>query len=262
MPDKEREELFIGLFLKDYNSRTGKDYAVVGRPEEEAGPTGTYDFLCQDTNSTGDYLAVEEKSLNKSTESVRDNKEIREIVTEVNRILEKKELFYSNEYFFHLEFKNAPSSRERQKYAGKIAEVVQRMIDEGSGVDCRGQVVVKIEGCDCIKKFCLFSIAKSRKVIFGYAPEGNFSRDVQRDTFDAIARILENSDSKLKIPKEEKKKTILLITSDWNNFILADQHNVTHAIGSFDEQSHEHIDEIFFMSKRDFEDGYNVNKVK
>jgi len=261
MPDKQREKFFVELFVDWYNSRTQKTYRFLTKPEEDEKIAGTYDFLYYDEQCKDEYLAIEEKSLNKSTENARDRKEIGEIVTEVNKILEKKGLFHHKKYFFHLEFKNAPRSTERDKYAHKIADVVEDTIGQDKDADYRNQVILDVEGCDSIKKFCLLQTDKSRKVVFGFAPESSTSRDVQRDTFHAVAKILKNSDPKLKIPKKEEKKTILLITNDWNNFILADQQNVTDAVHSIEQRSHEHIDELFFINKKNLEEGYNMHKV-
>jgi len=259
MPDKEREEFFINLFLEDYNTRAGKHYAVVGRPEEEAELTGTYDFLCEDSNSAGDYLAVEEKSLRKSTENVRENVEIAETVAEVNRVLSEKGLFWNKEYLFHLEFRNVPATRERTKYAEKIARVVEEAINKNKDADARQRVLLDVDGCDSIKKFYLLGTHKRPKVTFGFAPESNVSWDVQADTFQAVCQILENSNRKLKAPKQEGKKTILLIS---NYFIIVDEQNVREATECMEEQCHQNIDEIFFVNKRSFEPGYAINRVK
>ena len=262
MPDKKREEFFINLFLEDYNLRTGKRYITVGSPEDDKELTGSYDSLCEDKNSTGDYLAVEEKSLNKSTENVRDNVEIGEIVAEVNRVLNEKRLFYNKEYLFNLEFRNAPRSRERDKYAQKIAELVEEAINQNKDADIHNQVIFNVKGYDSIKKFSLFKTHKSQKVIFGFSPESNFSKDLFADTFSTLSKIIENADSQLRIPKREGKKTILLITNDWNNFIIVDERNIKEAMDALDEHSHKHINEIFFINKRSLQPGYAISQVK
>ncbi len=263
MPDKKREEFFIKLFLEDYNSHTGKHYTVVARPDDEREVTGTYDFLCKDNNSTGDYLAVEEKSLNKCTENVRDNKEIQQIVCEVKRILDEKGILCNDKgYRFFLELKNAPPTNERRRYAQKIAECVEQTVESKIAKDIQGEVTFNVEGYDCIKRFRLMRVNESRKVEFYFAPESNESRDLLDDTFNAVARILENSNSKLKIPKEEGKRVILLITNDWNNFVAVDERNIREAMESIEEQWHKDIDEIFFINKRSLEPGYAISKIK
>jgi hypothetical protein len=262
MPDKKREEFFTELFLKYYNSRSGKQYIIDCSPEDRDDITGTYDFLCKEKNSKSEYLAIEEKSLNKSTENVRDNEEIRKIVTEVNRILDKKGLFYNKKYLFHLRFRNAPKAIERDKYAQKIADLVEQKTNEDIDADIHNQVALNIQGYDSIKRFNLVNTQKTQKVVFVSSPESNLSKDVQADAFEALSKIIDNSNSKLKMPKGEGKRTILLITNDWNNFILADEHNIRDALKLLGEQTHEYIDEIFFVNKRSFEDGFDIHKVK
>jgi len=262
MPDKEREEKSLRLFLEYYNSVTGKRYLRDCRPEERNDIVGNYDFLCKDEGLKGVDLAIEEKSLNKSTENVRDNEAIRKIVTELNRILHKKGLFYSKKYLFDLEFENAPKSSERDKYAQKVADLVEQKINEDIDADIHNQVALNIQGYDSIKKFNLVNTQKTQRVVFVFRPESNLSKDVQTDAFKALSKIVNKSNSKLKIPKGEGKKTILLITNDWNNFILADEHNIRDGLELLEEQRYAHIDEIFFVNKRSFEDSFDIHKVK
>lgn len=262
MPDKEREKFFTNLFLEHYNTVNGKHYEIGCSPEDKDDITGTYDFLCKDKGLQGVDLAIEEKSLNKSTENVRDNEEIRKIVTEVNRILHKKGLFYNEKYLFDLGFGNAPKAIEREKYAQKIADLVEQKMNEDINADIHNQVALNIQGCDSIKRFNLVNTQKTQKVVFAFSPESNLSKDVQADAFEALSKIIDNSNSKLKIPKGEGKQTVLLITSDWNNFILVDEHNIIDALQFLEEQRHKYIDEIFFVNKRSFENRFDIHKVK
>jgi len=259
MPDKKREEFFIDLYLRDYNSQTGKHYTIIARPEDDNSIPGTYDFLCEDKNSVGDYLAIEEKSLCKSTENVRDNVELAEIVSEVGRILVEKDRFYNKEYHFDLEFKTGPPLKERLEYANKIAEAVEEAIKRDMDPDMRNRLPLKVEGCDLLKKFYLLKTHKRPKVTFTFAPESNVSWDVQAETFQATCEVVENSNIKLNLPKQEGKKTILVIT---NYFILVDEENVRDAVDCLDDRSHQNIDEIIFINKRSFEPGYAINKIK
>jgi hypothetical protein len=263
MPDKEREEKSLGLFLEYYNSVTGKRYIKDCRPEERGDIVGNYDFLCKDEGLKGVDLAIEEKSLNKSTENVRDNKEISKIIAEVRRILNGKGIMCDDkEYRFLLEFKNVPSIEERDKYAQKIAGSVENTIADNRGFDICCQVTLDTEGYDCIKRFRLIRARKGKGFFLFSCPESSESIAVEADTSDRMAKIFENSNRKLFLPKREGKKTILLITNDWNNFILADEHNIRDALELLGEQSHEYIDEIFFVNKRNFEDGFDIHKVK
>lgn len=262
MPDKEREKNFTELFLGHYNSLIGKQYMIDCSPEDRNDIPGTYDFLCKDKSLKGVDLAIEEKSLNKSTENVRDNEEIRKIVTEVNRILDKKGLFYNKKYLFDLGFGNAPKAIERDKYAQKIADLVEQKINEDIDADVHNQVALNIQGYDSIKRFNLVNTQKTQKVVFAFSPESNLSKDVQADAFESLSKIIDNSNSKLKMPKGEGKRTILLITNDWNNFILADEHNIKDALQFLEQQRHEYIDEIFFINKRSFENRFDIHNVK
>ncbi len=259
MPDKKREEFFTNLFLEHYNTVNGKQYEIECSPEDTDDITGTYDFLCKEKNSTGDYLAVEEKSLRKSTENVRENVQVAEIVTEVHRILSEKGLLYNKEYLFHLEFKNAPAPRKRKKYAEKIAEVVEEAINQNRNADVRREVVLNADGCDSIKRFTLLETNKKPKVAFGFAPESNVSWDVQADAFQSVWKTIRDSNHKLQAPKQEGNKMILLIT---NYFIVVDEQNVQQAVECLEQQWHDNIDEIFFVNKRSFEPGYMIDKIK
>jgi len=262
MPDKRREEFFTKLFLDDYNLHTGKQYEIVCSPEDDNKVSGTYDFLCKNKNSTNDYISIEEKSLNKSTENVRDNEEIRKIITEVNKMLDKRGLFYNKKYLFQLKFDKAPKSSEKNKYIQKITGLVEQKLSEDINADIQNQVAIDIQGYDCIKKFNIISTQRSKRVVFTFGPESNLSTDVQADTFYALSKIIVNSNLKLKRPKDEGKRTTLLITSDWNNFILADEHNIMDALQLIKQQDHENIDEIFYINKRSFEDTFDIHKVK
>jgi len=263
MPDKKREEFFTNLFLQYYNAITGKQYVKVGSPEDRRDNiTGTYEFLCKETNSKSDYLAIEEKSLNKSKENVRDNKEIREIKSGVERILEDKHILVNKEYRFLLEFKNVPGKNERDRYVSKIAESIEKAMARHKGCDICDPVTLNIGGYDCIKEFRLISVLEGKGIVLGSSAESSESTDVEADTSERMAKIFENSNKKLDLPTREGKKTILLITNDWDNFVGADQYNVVDAMEHIDRRNHEHIDEIFFINKRNLEDGYDIHKVK
>jgi len=259
MPDKKREEFFINLFLEWYNLNTNKHYTIITRPDEENREKRTYDFLCKDTNSITDFLAVEEKSLNKSTENVRDNIETAEIVSEVNKILNQKGLFYNQEHHFYLEFRNAPKSKERIKYASKIAALVETVISMNKDTNIGKRHRLKTDGCDLVKEFSLLETRKTPRVFFSYAPESNVSWDVQSDAFNATLEIVQNSNIQLEAPRQEGKRTILIIT---NKFIIVNSDNVEEAIRCIEKDYHKNIDEIYFINKNSFEHGYAIDQVK
>lgn len=207
MPDKEIEEVFLQKFLRHYNSLIGKQYIKDCRPEERKDVAGTYDFLCKDKNSTGDYLAVEEKNLNKSSENARDREEILKFVTEVKRIINEKGVLHDNpySYTFYLDFEKAPKINEKTKYIQKIAEIVEQAINENKDADGCNGVTFNLEGYKCIKRFSLIGLRRSKtgEVFFPFHAVSHASRDLSDDMFNALSKIIENSNSQLETPKEE-----------------------------------------------------------
>jgi hypothetical protein len=263
MPDKEIEEFFLQQFLKHYTSVVGKQYIEDCRPEEREDVAGNYDFLCKDEGLKGVDLAVEEKTLRKSKENVRDSKEIREMIDEVNKILDEKHLPYNGrKYIFYLDFKNAPKINERARYVQKIVESAEQAINENKDTGICKESSFDIQGYDCIKRFCLSGAYKDKnpKSIFPFHTESNFSWDLSRDTLKALLQIIDYGNSQLKIPREEGKKTALLIIIYWP--LVDDKQEIRNAMKCIHPTNHEHIDEIFSLSRRGFEDEYDIHKIK
>jgi hypothetical protein len=246
MPDEKREEFVTAIFLQHYNSITDKQYENLGRPED-VGVSGTYEFLCKDKNSKSDYLAIEEKSLNTSTENVRDNVEIGKIVTEVHRILNKKGLSYNKGYYFGLEFRKAPQAKQRTAYARNIAKSAEEVIKKNINADTRDRGALDVEDCDLVKKLYLSGTDSDEGVYFLFDPESNFSVDVGTDAFNAVRPIIQKTNAKLRTPRQEEKKTILLISNMVSNFHVR---HIKEAIKLLDEKKHSNIDEIYFINQR------------
>ncbi len=262
MPDQKREEFFRDFFLDHYNTLTGKSYEFLRRPEEDNAVVEHYDFLCKEKHSENDYLAVEENRLVKSTENVRDNKEIQEIISGVKTILEDKHILISKEYRFLLEFKSVPGKKERDRYVQKIAKTIEKAIIENKGCDICEEVALNMERYDCIKEFRLISAHEGKRIVLCSSEESSESTNVQSDASERLEEMFKDCNEKLGLPKREGKKTILLITNHWDDFVGADQYNMVAAMQCVDLKNHEHIDEIFFINKRNLEDGHDIHKVK
>jgi len=262
MPDKKREEFFRDLFLDHYNTLTGKDYEFLRRPEEDKSVVEHYDFLCKERYSENDYLAIEENRLIKSTENMRDNKEIEEIKSGVERILEDKHILVNREYWFLLEFKNVPGKKERGRYVHMIAETIEKIIIENKGCDIWEEVTLNTVGYECIKEFRLISVQAGKRIVLGSCPKSSEITHVQGNAVERLREIFKDCNKKLDLPKMEGKKTILLITNDWDEFVGADEYNLSAAMQSINQECHEHIDEIFFINKRNLQNGYDIDKVK
>ena len=82
---------------------------------------------------------------------------------------------------------------------------------------------------------------------------------MQSDAFNATLEIVQNSNIQLEAPRQEGKKTILIIT---NKFIIVDSDNVKEAVRCIEKVYHNNIDEIYFINKKSFEHGYNIDQIK
>ena len=260
MPDKKREENFTKLFLDHYSHLTGKQYEIDCSPEDRNDISGTYDFLCKNKSSENDYLAVEEKSLRKSKENARDSNEICEIKKKTNTILDKKGIFYNKKYVFCLGFRRAPKDNEKDKYAEKIAELVEKTISDYRDTNASNKVIFsKIEGYDCLKEISLSTHNKGQKIEFMAYAESDFGGDISSEVSSELKRIIDNSNSKLEIPKNEGKKTILLVALAYASAV---DDYVRDAIQCIGEEKHRYIDEIFFIRGKNFEEGFDIIKIK
>jgi hypothetical protein len=262
MPDKKREEFFRDLFLDHYNSLTGKHYEFLRRPEEDKPVVEHYDFLCKERHLENDYLAIEENRLIKSTENVGDNKKIEEIKFGVERILKDKNILVDREYWFLLEFKNVPGKKERDRYVHKIAETIEKTIIENKGYNICERVILNTVGYECIKEFRLISVQAGKRIVLASCPKSSEITHVEGNTIERLREIFKDCNKKLALPKMGGKKTILLITNDWDEFVGADQYNISSAMQSLSREEHQHIEEIFYINKKNLTDGYDIHKVK
>lgn len=215
--------------------------------------------MCEDSNSAGEYLAVEEKSLNKSAENVRDTKGVEEIVSQIKAILEAKGLLENKTYFFHLEFSKAPRSTEKRMYAEKVAESVENALALDHDATTNHPISLELEGCNCVDEFGLYSVYRDQRVLFSFGVDSSFSKDLHADRVNALTRIVERGNSKLQIARDEGKRTTLLIS---NNFILFDGRSIREAMLDLEQKRHGHIEEIYFANKRSFEDRYDISQIK
>jgi hypothetical protein len=263
MPDKKREEGFVKIFIRQFNSDTGKHYQFAGRPEEDSKMEGHYDFLYSDKHTADDYLAIEENSLNKSSVYGRDNKEIHEIQSEVDRILKEKGIVSPTKgYQFFLKLKNAPPKKNRREYADRLAQCIEKVITENNDLTSRQDLHRQLKGCDLAQEFWVIrNKAGSGNRLYCTTDEFS-SQDLRVAVRDALVTMFRDCDAKLKVAKELGYKTVLLITSDWDDLVITDSGNVIDAMSSVEANYHEHIDEMFFVSKKSFESGYAINKIK
>ena len=260
MPDKKIEEYFVHLFLKHYNSCTGKRYAVISRPEEDKSIAGTYDFLCKDMDSADDYLAVEETTLNESTESVRDNEVVLRLIDRVTREINEKGLLSDREYSFYVDLKSAPKKNELDRYVQKIAEIVEQAINNTKYKDINDPISFDPVDLDCIKSLKLKNVRRSKtgRALFSFHTEKNIRLDLYDVVSNPLFEMLVTKDSKLKIPKSEGKKTILLII---NCLHRGNEHMVQDAMQCFDSESHDYIDEVFLVTRKHGPNNYDVQKI-
>jgi hypothetical protein len=263
MPDKRREEGFVEIFIRQYNSDTGKHYQFAGRPEEDTKMEGHYDFLYIDKHTADDYLAIEENRLNKSSVYGRDNKEIHEIQSEVDRILKEKGILSpAKGCQFFLKLKNAPRKKERKEYAERLAQCIEKVITESNNLTSRQDLHRQLQGCDLAQEFWVIGNRAGPGITLYCATDEFSSPDLTVAVREALVIMFKDCDAKRKVAKEQGYKTILLITNDWDDLVGADTGNVIDAMSSVEAGCHQHIDEMFFVNKKSLEPGYAINKIK
>jgi hypothetical protein len=261
MPDKNRENFIVQEFLDLYNSEYGTKYRVVDRPEDNLEMPGTYDFLCEDKEVTANRLAVEEKSLHKSSVNVRDNKLVGQLLSEVEARVKAKENLVGKQWWFYLGFANPPKGKDRERYIQKLTDIVERTIRENKETPVVKPINLVREGLDCIRSFKLVSARDSSvgDLHFPFNVKSNESRDVSRDILNSLAGIVIGANSSLEIPKREGAKTALVIT---DCLAFGDGQAFRQAMCSIPLELHEHIDEAFVVSKNVFDDSYSSYRIK
>jgi hypothetical protein len=261
MPDKKREDFIVQKFLDLYNSECGTKYRIVDRPEEHPEMPGTYDFLCEDKEVTANQLAVEEKSLHKSSINVRDNKLVGQLLAEVEARVKVKGNLGGKQWWFYLDFVDPPKRKDRERYIQKLTDIVERTIQVNKEMPVLKPVNLDREGLDCIRSFNLVSTRDSSvgDLHFPFGVQSNESRDVSGDILNALAGIVIGANSSLEIPKREGAKTALVIT---DYLAFGDGQTFRQAIGSIPLEFHEHIDEAFVVNKNVFDDSYSSYRIK
>lgn len=261
MPDKKREEFVTNVFLGEYRRRTGKRYRVVGRPEEDEGLTGTYDFLCQEDNSKSDYLAIEEKSMHLSSINVRDNNVIRQLLAKVKEQVAEKGIIGNKRYCFFPDFTTTPKKKDRDKYVEKLAHVVERAILEHCQTDVRKSISLPVGNLDCLKSLRLISVRENSRssLDFPFHVHSNRSWNVSNDILNALLAVVVSGNSSLEIPKQEGAKTVLLVT---DFLAFGDGQAFREAMDSIPSEFHECIDEAFVVGRNLSDDSCSLYRIK
>ncbi|KPL01117.1 MAG: hypothetical protein AMJ91_01550 [candidate division Zixibacteria bacterium SM23_73_3] len=261
MADKKREKFVTNLFLGEYRRGTGKHYRVVGRPEEDKGLTGTYDFLCQEDNSKSSYLAIEEKSMHLFSINVRDNKVIGLLLEQVREKVAQKGIVGNKRYCFFPDFTSTPKKKDRDKYVEKFADLVERAILEHCQTGVRKSISLPAGDLDCLKSLRLISARESScsSLDFPFHVHSNRSWNVPNDILNALLAVVVSGNSSLEIPKQEGAKTVLLVT---DFLAFGDGQAFQEAMDSIPPELHECIDEAFVVSRSLSNDSCSLYRIK
>lgn len=261
MPDKDRENLVVQRFLELYNSDRGTKYVVVARPEEDPKIAGTYDSLCEDEGAADNRVAIEEKSLHLSPINARDNKVIGQLLAQVEERVAEKGIIGNRQYCFFPDFRTTPKKKDRGKYVGKLAEIVERAIREHCKTDVRRSIDLPLVGLDCMKSLTLISARENSgsSVDFPFHVQSNQSRNVANDILNAVLYVVVSANSSLKIPKQQGATTVLLVT---DYLAFGDTRAFRQAMGSIPLELHAHIDKVFMVGGNVFDDSCSVYAIK
>jgi len=263
MPDKTREEGFLQMFLRWYNTRTGKSYREIGRPEENPAIKGHYDFLCKDDQSGEELLAIEENRLNKSSLYGRDTKELQQMQCEVDSVLRKRGLRSGSKgYDFFVKFKRAPGKKERKSYTERIAQCIEGVILEDKDMSTREELRCQLEGCELVQDFWVIRNSAGSCIRLSCVTEELSTPDVAKAVRGALLTMFKDCDAKLKVAKNQGDKTILLVTNDWDDFLSAETRNLADAMNSIEPRCYQHIDEIFFINRQSLRDDFDIREIK
>lgn len=250
----------MDLFLKFYNEVNNTNYKVETRPEDDKKVNGTYDYLCKNGTNSSQSLAIELAGLHKSESNVRINVNLRRLITELKKTLREKNLKVFKRYFFFVEFKDAPPKKEKGFYIQEMAELIKQVLNQYEAGALATPFRLNVKHLPLVKRFLLSSVYDdSPDITFPFTAADNSSFDVQRDTLISLRNILEDNNDKMKIPKGENKRTILLIA---NYDVLADEYNIKYSFNELPDNESDSIDEIFFINQKSFSEEYDILKIK
>jgi len=258
---KQEEQFFIDLFLNHYNKSNNTNFEVITRPESDQTVNGTYDYLCCDKDSTITSLAIELTGLHKSQSNVETNKNLEKLVKKFWQILRKENLIPTEKYLFRIEFKTFPKTdKDRDFYAFEIAKLVKQSLQQHKSGGISLPYRLPTQSLSLVDEFYLYILTEGESnITLSWTAQDNESRDILPDVLTSLMHTLDDNNPKLGIPKNENKRTILLIINSW---ILADEYSILTSYEELAKEKSNNIDEIYFIKQKSFSEEYNFLKLK
>jgi hypothetical protein len=119
---------------------------------------------------------------------------------------------------------------------------------------------IPTKGLPFIDEFSLYTLNEGEpNIIISWIALDNESSDILPDVFTSLIHTLDDNNPKLGIPKNENKKTILLIVNSW---ILVDEYAILTAYKKLPPEKYSNMDEIFFINQNSFSEDYDILKIK